>query len=428
MSDAESYFSQLTAQGYSPEKAKEYTSLYFPNSELSSKSRLDAQTDTPVEENSSTRPPNEFYVTVLISITSIILIFVSMYSNSWMTGIDSDDNYELNFGLSEIAWDEFGVESGTDPYSVFDGDEEFAEAEKAGTTAVVFLWLGVIAAIASLSLFVLRTLGIYESKYSELAAFTSGGLILIGIVSWLVMFPKSELMDEIDEVDLGLGIAFYLALIGGLAIIVSGLFQAKFGTKIQFESFIGSNTINSNGMIGHESPIQQLTNSTLVSLSLVLVTITLIFISMFTNSWMTDTEGEVDIKLGLSYASSEYDGSTYKFDYSSEECQEDEECAQVSASGTTAKVLLWLAVGFSIAALILIYLSDVGNYKVNYGINTAIIGGVISIIASITWYFMFPENIFKSDLDLTPGISFYLAVMAGILGIFTGVRQKKISL
>ena len=47
---------------------------------------------------------------MLLSITAIILISVSIFSNSWMTGVESDDYYGFDFGLTEFYSYEIGVE------------------------------------------------------------------------------------------------------------------------------------------------------------------------------------------------------------------------------------------------------------------------------------------------------------------------------
>ena len=225
MSGAQEYYDSLIAQGYTEQKADEYTKIHFPD--FSIRPEDQENEEQPISEDRQFKSTsNQFLMPVVIATLAIVLVFVAMFSNTWMNLYESDDGYELNFGFTEFSWDEYGVESGTESYSIYSDDNElFSDAEKAGNVALIFLWLGVLTAIGSLLLFVLNTFAIYESKYSPMLAFFSGGMIIVGIFVWFYMFPNSE---NPDDETLELGGSFFIALFGGIAIIVSGLFQRIF--------------------------------------------------------------------------------------------------------------------------------------------------------------------------------------------------------
>ena len=68
----------------------------------------------------------------------------------------------------------------------------------------------------------MNSFGVYQSKFGMIAAFASGVLAIVGSIVWLIMFPE---IIELD--DLSPGIAFYLAIIGGLLCIGAGACEIK---------------------------------------------------------------------------------------------------------------------------------------------------------------------------------------------------------
>ncbi len=46
-------------------------------------------------------------------------------------------------------------------------------------------------------------------------------------------------------------------------------------------------------------------------------------------------------------------------------------------------------------------------------------------MGSIVWFIMFPEIAELDELNLSPGVAFYLAVIGGSLGIGAGVCEIK---
>ena len=430
MSEDQAYFHGLIAQGYSEQKAEEYTKSYFPNFSKNQNLNSANSDEETSGNNNSIKHNSQFFLSLLLSITSIILITVAIFSNSWMAGVESDDNYGINFGLTGYHMYEVDVDADSETGSYSDLDE-FAKVREsnggtmaylAGITALIFLILGLATVIISLSLFVLDSLGIYNSKHLRLARFSSGGLVLVGIISWLILFPTSA-MEDFSDISLDLGIAFYLALLGGIAGSLSGLMQisprsaSNFGVKE--ESIISV----SDAISRIKSLSIQSINSTTVALCIVLLSIVLIFISMFTNSWMTDSIEDQDIRFGLQEQSSEYEGDTYVLDYSFQDCQEFDTCSEIGVAGLTAFVMLSISIILLITAMVFIHLNSIEMFNSNYGKIAAICGGIISVLATIVFYTMFPD-LSKLDIDPSPGSSILVVGLGGITAIAGGVLTK----
>ena len=142
--------------------------------------------------------------------------------------------------------EEFETESTTRDYSGKEcNEDECSDMDSAGTTGLIFLWIAVIVAIGSLVLIALNSFGVYRSKFGMISAFVSGGLAIIGIIIWLIVFPDWK---EFDDFDLSPGFSFYLAMIGGLLGIAVGILEIFAGKS-------GGKSLNSpmQGMPQHQS-------------------------------------------------------------------------------------------------------------------------------------------------------------------------------
>lgn len=156
------------------------------------------------------------WVALGLTAVAITMVFIAMFSNSWMTG--EEDDYAISFGLSEFEADYDG-DKDSETYDDCDADE-CPDMDSAGLTGMIFLWIAVAAAIGSLVLMCLNNFNVYNSKFGMIACFVSGGLAIVGAIIWLLMFPEVE---ELDELNLGAGMAFYMTIIGGVFSIGSGV-------------------------------------------------------------------------------------------------------------------------------------------------------------------------------------------------------------
>jgi len=226
MSGAQEYYDSLMAQGYTPEQAKGFTQQHFPGfspaampAPMPASPQMGMPMGAPMGGMISApgdRPGVLNWVALGLTAVAITMVFIAMFSNSWMTG--EEDDYTLSFGLSELEA-EYDGDTDTEEYSDCDDEnDECQDVASAGTTGQIFLWIAVSVAIGSLILMCLNNFNVYNSKFGMIACFVSGGLAIAGAIIWLVMFP------ELDwDFDLGPGMAFYLAIIAGVCSFGSGV-------------------------------------------------------------------------------------------------------------------------------------------------------------------------------------------------------------
>ena len=156
-----------------------------------------------------------------------------------------------------------------------------------------------------------------------------------------------------------------------------------------------------------------------IALGLTLAAITMLFISMFTNSWMTGEDDGYSITFGLYEFDTEFKGTD---SVSYDDCN-DEECSDMDSAGLTGLIFLWISVGVSICALVLMCLNIFNIFNSKIGMIACFVSGGLAITGAIIWLIMFPELDGLDDLNLGPGISFYLAIIAGVCSIGSGVCE-----
>jgi len=162
-------------------------------------------------------------VSLGLVVGAVLVIFLSMFSNSWMTF--SEDEAELSFGLSQLEYSNEDGQRGIFDFSDPDIDDEFGDAVTAGTAGLIFLWLAVLSGIASIILICLNRCGIYESTYGMITAFVCGGLAIIGVITWAIMFP-----ENFEDLEGNFGISFYAVIYGALLSFACGVIELKFIT------------------------------------------------------------------------------------------------------------------------------------------------------------------------------------------------------
>ena len=430
MSDAGTYYQALIARGYSEEEAEAFTKIHFPDVGDSSKPEGIATIDLNSKFNIPSNTSSQFLLSVLLSIAAIVLITMSIFSNSWMTGVESDDFYGFDFGLTEFYSYEIGVESDSvgGSYSDFrtgvdEGENAGNRAYFAGLIGISCLILGILAAIVNLFLFVSGSLGTYYSDYLRRYRFYSSGLVFVGSIVWLALFPTSD-MVEFTEINLDLGIGFYLALMGGVAGFLSGIMQFGSQSSSKYYENGEQESLNSDVFGSMMSLSFQSINSTTKILTLILLSMVAIFISMFTNNWIIGTYDYESSYFGLHEESWTYQGNAYILDYSFGECQEIGYCSELGDAGSSAFIMLLFSIFALTVAMVLIHLNSIGLFESNYGKIAAISGGAISILATIVFYTMFPD-LSEFDVDTSLGYSFYLVGFSGIVAIVSGLMEHK---
>jgi len=347
-----------------------------------------------------------------IIFASIILIFGGMSSNNWMTGVDSDDEFGVSFGFSEYEWDEFEEEKGSISYSHLSDDvDEISDAQSAGTVALIFLWIAAFLGIVSLIFIFVNTYEIYSSNYGIISSISAGSVTILGLIIWFVMFPSSDIGDELDVV-LSPGMSFYVTILVGLSFIGAGIIE------LGIVNVIGN---SDDDMI--ELNLAKPTNKEFVSLGLATLSLILIFGAISTNSWSTDIEDDAYFNFGLFEIEVEEIGGTQGAEYSGESCSEDEWCSDIGKAGLTTYIFMLSAVLLAIATFSLISANSFDIYKSNYGMITAFATGALSILGAIMWAIFFPSDI--PSFNPSFGFSFYLALIGGLTSFAVGVVELK---
>ena len=348
-------------------------------------------------------------VSFALIIATLCILLTTVSSNSWMTA--SDDGDDLLWGLSEFEEAERWTSSMVD----YDSDEcpdelSCDDAGVAGITGLIFMWIAIAAVFGSLVTLCLNNLGLYKSNYAFVLSFTAGGLAIVGAIIWLVMFPEIEAAKEEDG--LGAGSAFYLTIIAGLLSVGSGFALLKspeteepvwMPVRRIFSELKGSNQGNLD----------------FIALGLVLGAVLVLFVSMFTTSWMTASEDDTSFGFGLYGVEISFEEITFTGDYSDPGAEE--EVGDASSAGTTGAIFLWVAIIAAIASLAFMCLNNIGVYTSKYGMIAAFASGGLAILGAIIWLIMFSGPSFFEDLDLSPGLSFYLAIIGGLACVGSGV-------
>jgi len=335
----------------------------------------------------------------------------------------SDNGEDLLWGLSEFEESEkytsnmvgYGSDECPDQVSC-DG------AGGAGITGLIFIWIAIAAVVGSLVILCLNNLGLYKSDYAFVLSFTAGGLAVVGAIIWLVMFPE---INELEEDGLGPGSAFYLTIIAGLLSVGAGFSLLK---SPETEEPIWMPV---RRMVGEIKNSDQ-GNLDLVTLGLVLGAVLVLFVSMFTTSWMTASEDDTSLGFGLYGVEMSNEDFRFTGDYSDPGA--DEEVGDASSAGTTGAIFLWIAVLVAISSLVLMCLNNIGVYTSKYGMIAAFASGGLAILGAIIWLIMFSTPSFLEELGPSPGISFYLAIIgglscigAGVCNLMSGRKQKVVA-
>ena len=316
-----------------------------------------------------------------LTIVTLLILLATVSSNSWMTA--SDDDEDLLWGLSEFEESE-KYTSSMIGYGSDECPDELScdDAGGAGITGLIFIWIAIAAVVSSLVTLCLNNLGLFKSKHAISLSFVGGGLAILGAIIWLVMFPEIEAANEEDG--LGPGSAFYLTIIAGLLSVGSGFSLLKSPDTEEPIWLPARRMFNE-----YKSPDQG--NHDFIAMGLVLGAILVLFLSMFTTSWMTASEDDVSYSFGLYGIEFSFDELTFTGDYSDPGAED--EIGDASSAGTTGAIFLWIAVLVAIASLVLMCLNNIGVYTSKYGMIAAFASGGLAILGAIIWLIMFSVHV-----------------------------------
>ena len=227
----------LTTMGYSPDNAPQTmaapmggmmpaTPMNSPMGGMVPATPMNSQMSGMMLPQLKDGPSVLNWVAMGLTVGAITLVFISMFTNSWMVYEDDIDEIgkQINFGLTEYDndWKDDGNQYDNEQDC---GGDECSDMDSAGTTGLVLLWISVSVLIGSLVLICLNNFGVFQSNIGMIAAFAGGVIAIVGAIIWLTMFPQIE---ELEEISNGPGFSFYLAIIGGVLSIGSGACQIKY--------------------------------------------------------------------------------------------------------------------------------------------------------------------------------------------------------
>ena len=101
-------------------------------------------------------------------------------------------------------------------------DDEWCSIENAGMVGQAFLWLGMIAGLAAVTLVLMNATGNYENRFGMIASFVAGGLVLVGVVIWMIVMPDLTDIGAFEDADISYGFGFFLAIISSLMALGAG--------------------------------------------------------------------------------------------------------------------------------------------------------------------------------------------------------------
>jgi len=166
-----------------------------------------------------------------------------------------------------------------------------------------------------------------------------------------------------------------------------------------------------------------------VALGLVAVSITMLLIAMFEQSWMVAQDNWIieeeednfpEYYFGLSEFIIDSGGNGQYIAYDGWNCNE-EECSDMDSAGSTTMIILCIAILAAINALIMMCLNNFNVYNSKFGMIACFVSGNLAIIGTIIWLIMFPEVGELAPMNV--GMSFYMAIISGVFIVGAGVCE-----
>ena len=83
----------------------------------------------------------------------------------------------------------------------------------------------------------------------------------------------------------------------------------------------------------------------------------------------------------------------------------------VGSAGTTGLIFLWTAIGMAICSLVLMCLNNFNVFHSKFGMIVCFVSGAVAMTGATIWLIMFPTIDGLDEANLSPGISWYLAII-----------------
>lgn len=278
MTGPKEYYDSLIAQGYTYEQANSFTQQHFPDFSPAAMpttlqpmaatmaAPMDGMMLAPQSVTNAMRPLSDSspigYIAVACVVISLALSTWGVLGGTWIVVDDDDDiGIELNLTHTTAEYDvrdvfgndfdcddfkdyedEFQDDIGMDIDTTCDGntltlkislsdncdeepnDDEICDASTAGLTGKIILWvaigIGLIAALLiSFNVFNIRAIPVDTQKFGMIAGISSGALVAIAVIVWMILMPNLENTDE--TYGLNVWLTFMAAVTGILAGILT---------------------------------------------------------------------------------------------------------------------------------------------------------------------------------------------------------------
>ena len=159
----------------------------------------------------------------------------------------------------------------------------------------------------------------------------------------------------------------------------------------------------------------------MVMAGMVVLSLVLGLLAVLGSSWMTYDEDGAEANYGLNEAESKFAGVSLNVDYG-ELCddapEDDDEICEMATAGTIGTIGLWVGIVMAglFAAMMILPMAgidamdgmpDIAQKLVSWG------AGGMMLLGTLGWMLMRPEL----DIDASLGLSFFMAIIAGVLGL-----------
>lgn len=132
------------------------------------------------------------------------------------------DNIAKSLLQDKAFWDEDGYPRPEIQAAAEGAKQECLDLNSAGNIGGSIIWIGALGALAGTIMLVMnqigKTLPSNAERYGKLTSWISGGLIILGVIIWMIMKPTDSGLEDYSS-----GLSFYLAMIAGILAVTAGI-------------------------------------------------------------------------------------------------------------------------------------------------------------------------------------------------------------
>ena len=175
------------------------------------------------------------YVTVGMMGCSFVLALLGMFTSAWlvldMQMWDEDIQYTISLSSVNVIFDGEEESMSLSEVCEVEGDDvvDVCSMKTAGTTAKVFIWIGLILCLYMIVISILPIAGKGDlvnripAVLTMIASWAAGGMILAGVILWYLIAPTAGF---------DVGFSAYMTLFAGL-LGLGSTFMNKFRLEVK---------------------------------------------------------------------------------------------------------------------------------------------------------------------------------------------------